>query len=482
MSACKRNTRKNKGIETIPKYGQRCLGKGIFVSNDTRKTGLNNNDLIIAGTGAGKTGSIIYTQLKTLNDSSMIVADTKNMLCRMVGDELRDKGYRVHVLDFVNPERSCIYNPLDYIRRNKDGSYNEMDIMKISQGLIPILSEEPFWEISARAILEFFIAYTLVAYPEENHDMYSVARLYRRFIRGRSGEMEFQNWVANHRDTFVANRYAQMRSMRIADKTWSSILSFVNIALYPFDVSGLRNIFDPNDIEDTPEDIFDCEIEVEEDKGVGPGFDDNPFEQDEETGPCNADSFREDIELPDENCTAERDRLDIATLGREKTVVFLNISDTDHSLDRLVNLFYTQAFQTLVAQADNNDNGQLQVPCRIVFDDFASGTVIPDFDKLISVIRSRDIWVTIAIQSLSQLESLYSPAQSLTIVNNVDHILYLGSNDLSSAQYIGTRAGKVPEEILAMDRTREYFIEGGRKAVLVDKIPPYSFSKEEIQL
>ena len=108
--------------------------------------------------------------------------------------------------------------------------------------------------------------------------------------------------------------------------------------------------------------------------------------------------------------------------------------------------------------------------------------MIPDFDKIISVIRSRDIWVTLCIQSMSQLESLYSQAQSLTIVNNVDHIVFMGSNDLTSAEFIGTRAGKIPEDILAMDRSREYFIEGGKKAVPVDKIPPYSFGGEtEIQ-
>ncbi len=78
-------------------------------------------------------------------------------------------------------------------------------------------------------------------------------------------------------------------------------------------------------------------------------------------------------------------------------------------------------------------------------------------------------------QSFSQLESLYSREQALTIVNNCDHIVYLGSNDLDSAQFIGTRAKKTPEMILAMDRTKEYILEGGKPAILIDKIPPYSY-------
>ena len=455
---------KKKAVEKIaPRYGKRCLAKGIYVTNDTRVSRLNNNDLVIAGSGAGKTGSIVYTQLKTLSDSSLIVADSKNMLHRMFKEELENKGYKVRVLDFVNPEQSCMYNPLDYVRKNADGSYNEMDIMKISRALIPTLDkDEPFWEIQGRAVLDFFISYTLAALPEEDHNIYTVYRLYRAFTKD-MGESAFIDWVDAHQGSLTANRYSQIKSMQTADKMWSSILGFVNVALYPFDVAGLHHIFDPNMYKNAEEDddSFMNDFDYDEDEYFfeDAGFD-YAVEENEKAGSC-----------------VVREELSIDSLGKEKTVVFLNISDTDHSIDGLVNLFYTQALQTLVSEADKKENGQLDVPCRIVFDDFASGTVIPDFDKVISVIRSRDIWVTISIQSLSQLESLYSKAQSLTIQNNCDHIVYLGSNDISSAEFIGTRAGKVPEEILAMDRTKEYFIEGGKKAMLVDKVPPYSYSE-----
>ncbi|MCR4739499.1 MAG: type IV secretory system conjugative DNA transfer family protein [Lachnospiraceae bacterium] len=480
----------------IPRYGRRCLGKGVYVSNDTRVTHLNNNDLIIGSSGSCKTGSIVYTQLKTLQDSSLIVADSKNMLHRMFRDELEKKGYKVRVLDFVNPEQSCMYNPLDYIRKYEDDSYNEMDIMKISRSFIPeqMDGKDPFWAANARAVLEFFISYTLSALPAEDHNMYTVARLYRAFSR-EMGEAAFIDWIERHPGTFTANRYTQIKAMQVADKTWSGILAFVNIALYPFDVAILHHIFDPNGYEDHEdvygpyfdEDLFDdldfedfdCDdadlfADAEEESGDvtsgGSGADHCAGPMETSVSNLNEDSVEESA-LP------EKEELKIAALGEEKTVLFLNISDTDHSMDSLVNLFYTQALQTLVSEADKHENGQLTVPCRIIFDDFAAGTVIPDFDKEISVIRSRDIWVTLSVQSLSQLESLYSHAQSLTIQNNCDHIVYMGSNDLNSAEYIGTRAGKVPEEILAMDRTREYFIEGGKKAILIDKVPPYSYSE-----
>lgn len=114
-------------------------------------------------------------------------------------------------------------------------------------------------------------------------------------------------------------------------------------------------------------------------------------------------------------------------------------------------------------------------------DDFASSAVIPDFDKIISVIRSRDIYVSLIIQSLSQLESMYTPAVSRTIINNCDHILYFGSQDLDTANFIATRASKTPEAVLSMPRTKAYLITSGEKARLVDKIVPYSTLQKQAE-
>ena len=430
-----------KKVNDTPRYYGRFLGKGIFVSNDSRATGYNQHDLIIAGSGGGKTGSIVYPQLKTITDSSLIVADTKNQLHRMFGKDLLERGYRVLTLDFVNPEGSCLYNPLDYVRRTEDGGYNEIDLMKISNALIPIRPDDrdPFWSNSARAVFEFFLSYCLEALPEEDHHMYAACDLYRTFVK-EMGEYGFIDFIEENPESFAAKRYAQIKSMQKADRTIASIYGFVNTAIYPFDVNVFRTIFDPR------------------------------LHQKEET----TGSGRKKAACRD-------DILDISSLGREKTVLFLNISDTDRSADLVVNLFYTQALQTLVQEADRNDDGRLLVPVRILMDDFAAGTTIPDFDKIISVVRSRDIWLTMCIQSISQLESLYGREKSRTILNNCDHLVYMSGNDLDTAEFIGTRANKTPETILAMERSKEYLIEGGRRAILVDKISPYSDDFGEIR-
>jgi len=424
-----KTTEKKNAVKSKERYGYRVLGKGIFINNDTRETHLNNNDLICGASGSSKTGSVVYTQLKTLSDSSLVVVDTKNRLSSMFTAELKKKGYDVLTLDFVNPEKSCKYNPLKYIRKNNSGTYSELDIAKLSASLAPFgkYEKEPFWIQSARLILEFFISYTLEALPEEDHNMYTVSRLYRAFTK-ESGEAGFLPWLEEHPHSFAKIRYDEISALKASDKTLASVYGFVNTALFPFDVSELRNIFDPY--------------------------------------------FKT-------SCIRQK-TLDIGMLGDRKTVLFLNVSDVDHSMDALVNIFYTQMLQTLIVKADHEPGGQLKIPVRVIMDDFASSAIIPDFDKIISVVRSRDLWISLCIQSFTQLESLYTYEQAQTIVSNCDHIVFLGSNDLKSAQFIGTRAGRTPESILVMDRSKEYILEGGRPAVLVDKIPSYSYSENAI--
>ena len=112
-------------------------------------------------------------------------------------------------------------------------------------------------------------------------------------------------------------------------------------------------------------------------------------------------------------------------------------------------------------------------------DDFAASAKIPDFDKIISVIRSRDISVSIILQSMTQLEAMYSHAEANTIINNCDHILYLGSQDLQTAEFIGSRIFKTSDAVLCTPRDKAILITTGEKAVTVDKIKPYSTLKSD---
>lgn len=138
-------------------------------------------------------------------------------------------------------------------------------------------------------------------------------------------------------------------------------------------------------------------------------------------------------------------------------------------MDGLINMFYTQAFQKRCAFADSCPDSRLPIPVRFFLDDFASNTCIPDFDKLISVIRSRDISVSIIIQSLSQLNSLYGPDKAMTIINNCDHCLYLGGQDVDAAKYLSVKANLPVNRVLDMPLDRAFLFTRGSPFLQVKK-------------
>ncbi len=391
----------------------RYLADGITVSDDTRETGFNNNDLIIGSSGAGKTGGYVIPNLQSIS-GSMVVSDTKGRLCRMFRSELEAKGYEVYTLDFVDPFNSCGYNPLSFIRRYKNSKYREQDIISLANTIMPKLSEEdPFWEKAASGYITFLIAYCLEVLNEEEHIMTSVCKLHHAFIKP-DGKLSFLDWAENHAEGLAKRRFDQICAVINADKTWSCIVEFANRALDIFEFEEARNIFE------------------------------------------------------NKSC------FDIQTLGRKKTVLFINSSDTDRTFDQITDVFYTQALQQLCFLADSNDDGRLEVPVRLIMDDFASGARIPDFDKIISVIRSREISVSLILQSMTQLESMYTRAEARTIVNNCDHLLYLGSQDIETAEFVGYKAYKTPESILCLPRSNAILMTSGEKARIVNKIKPYS--------
>jgi len=154
--------------------------------------------------------------------------------------------------------------------------------------------------------------------------------------------------------------------------------------------------------------------------------------------------------------------------------VFLNTSDTDRSSDKLVSLFFTQALHALCNHADNSPGNRLKIPVRFMLDDFASGTHIPDFDKIVSVIRSREISTSIILQSISQLEALYGHAKAKTILNNCDNLLYLGGQDVETAHYIGMKANKSATSILTMPLDDAWLFSRGQEPRQVQKFVPLS--------
>ena len=405
----------------INNFGTRYLAKGVEISNKSHETQLNNNDCIIGNSGSGKTTSYVYGNIAG-KYGSYIIADTKGNLAMKFGSMLRKAGYEVKVLDLVNTEKSVGYNPLDYIRRQKNGTYNQQDVQKLAELMSPVtMVNDPYWETGAMNVICSLLALTLETNSPKDQNLCTVSkyaaelgfttgdepdgdmiRLCRRFVKAHQKDP----------DSFAWKKFLRYRDIEKSEKTWACITNFVHKAMSLYDINSIIKMFL------------------------------NP------------------------------DKIDLAKPGREKCAYFVNISDSDRTMDTIANIFYSQLFQTLIADADHNKDGKLDVPVRIILDDFATNVYIPYFDKLISVIRSREISVSIILQSITQLNTLYGDNRARTIINNCDHLLYMGGHDFESAKYISDMANVPLDKVIDMPLDKQYILIRGQKAQYVERLAP----------
>ena len=369
----------------------RILARDQCISNDTWTTGLNNNDLIIGPSGSGKTRGYVLPNLLQSGES-LVITDTKGNLCQQVRPLLENRGYAVMEINLADCEKSPNgYNPLDYIRMSS-GKCHEQDVMTAAAALVPLENQrDPYWELAARSMLTGIIAYVMERLPYGERTMSSVTRLFREMGTGRFDQLMSEVSEIDP-ECLAAVQYQMFLMTQKAEKMYASVQGILAEKLSPFSFSGVLALMN------------------------------------------------------------HPQKISLSRIGERKTAVFLHISDTDRSMDRLATLFYTQALHVLCGSADKRKNNRLKVPVRLILDDFAAGadSCIPDFDKIISVIRSREISVSVILQSLSQLEASYGHNKAMTIVNNCDHLLYLGGQDVETARYIATKANKSVNTVLNM--------------------------------
>lgn len=403
---------------------KRILAKNIFTSNDTWATGLNNNDLLVGPPGAGKTRGYVIPNLLHAQES-LIVADTKGNLRRLYGKYLEEKGYTVMHLDFTDVANTPWgYNPLSYVREyrdaeaNRDGDfYIEQDVKKVAQAVCPCQDfKEPYWDLAAQMYLEAILLFLLNLLPEKQHTLYEA---YTFLSRMGSDELEdiIEEECITHPNSAFARKIGMIRQNKKADKMDASIKGILARHLDVLANSGTRRMF------------------------------------------C-----------------MER-QADLGAFLRGKTALFLSVSDSDRSQDALVNLFYTQALQYLLAAADRQPDSRLPIPVRFLLDDFSTNTVIPEFDKIISVIRSREIYVSLIVQSLSQLEDLYGHAKAQTIINNCDHCLYLGGTDSQTARYFAEKFNCQVSTVLNLPLDSAFLFTRGSQPRQVRK---YELNRDDI--
>ncbi len=343
----------------------------------------NKNILVIGGSGSGKTRFFCKPSLLQAH-SSYVVTDPKGTLLPEIGSFLERKKYRIKCLNLINFKKSMRYNPLAYIR-------SEKDILKLVNALIMNTkgegekSSEDFWVKAERLYYSALIGYIWYEATEEEKNFITLLDLINA-SEAREDDEEYQSPVdilfqqleEREPDHFAVKQYRKFKMA--AGKTLKSILISCGARLAPFDIKELRDLM-------------------------------------------------------------ETDELELDTLGDSKAALFVILSDTDSTFNFVAALMYSQLFNLLCDKADDFYGGRLPVHVRLILDEFANIGQIPNFDKLIATIRSREISASIILQSQSQLKTIYKDAAD-TIVGNCDSTLFLGGKEKSTLKEISELLGK----------------------------------------
>ena len=346
------------------------------------KNARNKNVLVVGGSGSGKTRFWLKPNLLQCH-SSYVVTDPKGSIVVECGNALLKNGYKLKILNTINFSKSMHYNPFAYV-------HSEKDILKLVTTLMTNTKGEgsggdPFWEKSERLLLTALIAYLHYEAPVEEQNFATLLEMLNT-MQVLEDDEEYQNPVdllfeelAKKKPNSFAGRQYKLYKLA-AGKTAKSILISCGARLAPFDIQELR-----------------------------------------------------DLTMYDE--------LQLDTLGDKKTALFLIMSDTDSTFNFLISMVYTQLFNLLCDKADDQYGGKLPVHVRCLIDECANIGQIPNLEKLVATIRSREISACLVLQARSQLKAIYKDNAD-TIVGNMDSQIFLGGSEPTTLKELSEMLGK----------------------------------------
>lgn len=360
------------------------LTQNVRIGLDARKHRRNLNILVCGGSGSGKTRFFAKPNIMQADNQSYVCLDPKGEILRDVGGLLQVKGYEVRVLDLINMEKSHCYNPFVYLKGDNDVQRLVTNLFK-STTPKGAQSQDPFWDTAASMLLLALIFYLKYEAPPEEQNFPMVMEL----LRAAEVHEEDDGYISPLDELFdrlemtdpehIALKYYRDYHSGSA-KTLKSIQITLAARLEKFNLESLASL-------------------------------------------------------------TATDELDLPSLGEKKVALFALIPDNDTSFNFLVSILYTQLFQQLFTLADHKYGGSLPVHVHFVMDEFANVSLPDDFDKILSVMRSRSVSVSIILQNLSQLKALFEK-QWESIAGNCDGFLYLGGNEQSTHKYVSELLGK----------------------------------------
>ena len=373
----------NRKYRQRPDNMNKILTQNVRIGFDAHKHRRNLNVLVIGGSGAGKTRFYVKPNVMQAN-CSMVILDPKGEIIRDTGWLLQKKGYKVRVLDLIDMPRSHCYNPFVYLIDDNDVQRLVTNLFKATTPK-GAQTQDPFWDTAAQMLLLALIFYLKYEAPEEEQNFAMVMEMLR------AGDVDEEDSKSpSALDTLfydlrktdpdhIALKYYDAYHSGSA-KTLKSIQITLAARLEKFNLESVAGL-------------------------------------------------------------TITDELDLWKLGEEKTALFAIIPDNDTSFNFLVSLLYTQIFQQLFEVADKKYGGSLPVHVQFLMDEFANVSLPDDFDKILSVMRSRGVSVSIILQNLAQLKALFEK-QWESIVGNTDEFVYLGGNEQATHKYVSELLGK----------------------------------------
>ena len=373
----------NKKYCQTPKSENKLMTQNVSIGLNAKKHRRNLNTLVCGGSGAGKTRFYCKPNLMQAN-TSFVILDPKGEIVRDVGKLLEAKGYEIKVLDLISMEKSHCYNPFVYLRSDNDIQRLVTNLFK-STTPKGSQSNDPFWDTAASMLLLALVFYLHYEAPEDEQNFAMIMEMLRAGAiedeeEPRPSPLDnlFSELEYENPDHIALKYYHSYHSG--SAKTLKSIQITLAARLEKFNLESLASL-------------------------------------------------------------TSTDELELETLGEKKTALFALIPDNDTSFNFLVSILYTQLFQQLFYAADHIHGGSLPIPVHFLMDEFANVSLPDDFDKILSVMRSRSVSVSIILQNLAQLKALFEK-QWESIVGNCDEFLYLGGNEQSTHKYVSELLGK----------------------------------------
>ena len=408
-----------------PQYDSLILGDGPagIYSMDPQESPVNNNVMVIAGTGGGKTKSVVEANLLHAQHQSMVVLLTKRRLLDQYRVHLKKRGYRIKILNLVNPDESAQgFDPMLHIKDDSDLALLGKSLMECTGDTS---EKDRYWQNSAASL---FCAIAKLAIHKY----------------GKAARMKHVLYLLRYIDVNCSEYYDEDEDCMVQ----------VSDCCPKEDFEALREK-DPKMYSDW------CQYK--------------------ENAPNAAASIRGvlltaiNTMMTDGICNlmAKEQQLDFRSLVERKTVLFIVTSPVNPALHPFANLVFGSLFKELFEYAEELPGGRLPIPLTAICDDFATGGQIPNFQHHISIFREKGIAVMMLVQSLSQLAAMYGSYGAVTIRDNTDNIVYLGGNDLDTADQIARRINKPVDEVLALPIGQEYLFRRGQKPIQMQRYQIY---------